>query len=96
MDNNGVNTGLLSHYSMARPSNTSEMVSMSVSLTRQMAGYLEDLAIEGTYGGGNPQDVVKYLLNTMINQLFEKGALERKKYKATPDGKVVLAEGIKN
>ena len=63
---------------MARPSNTSEMVPMSISLTRAMKEYLDELALMGTFGGGNPQDVAKFLLNNAVNGLFKDGTLNRK------------------
>ena len=63
---------------MARPSNTSEMVAMSISLTRAMKDYLDELAGMGTFGGGNPQDVAKFLLNNSVNALLKEGTLNRK------------------
>ena len=70
---------------MARPSNTSEMVSMSVSLTRQIKAYLDDLALDGTYGGGNPSDVAKFLLNNAINALIKDGTLIKKTFAPAGD-----------
>ena len=63
---------------MARPSNTAELVPMSISLTTAMKEYLDELAAMGTFGGGNPQDVAKFLLNNSMNALFKDGTLSRR------------------
>lgn len=75
---------------MARPSNTVETVSMTISVTPQLKHYLEDLSVKGIYGGGSAQDVAKHLLNTAIQELLLKGLLTAKEWRATGDGKVEI------
>ena len=77
---------------MARPSNTVGTVSMSLSLTPQMMEYLEEMAVLGTYGGGSPQDVAKFLLQNSVNELIRSKDIGRKRYKAIGEGKVVRTE----
>lgn len=77
---------------MARPINTVKTVSMSISLTPQMMEYFEDMAELGTYGGGSPQDVAKFLLQNAVNDLIRSKDIGRKRYKSVGDGKVVREE----
>lgn len=76
---------------MARPSNTVETVSMTISVTPQLKYYLEELAVQGIYGGGSAQDAAKHLLNTAIQQLIQNKALTPKAWRTTGDGKVEIA-----
>lgn len=77
---------------MARPSNTVSTVSMSLSLTPQMMEYLDEMATLGTFGGGSPQDVAKYLLQNAVNELIRNKDIGRRRYKAIGEGKVVRAK----
>lgn len=74
---------------MARPANTVETVSMTISVTPQLKHYLEELAVQGIYGGGSAQDTAKHLLNTAIQDLLLKGLLKAKEWRAK-DGKVEI------
>ena len=77
---------------MARPSNTVGTVSMSLSLTPQMVEYLDEMALLGTFGGGSPQDVAKYLLQHAVNELIRNKDIRRKQYRPIGEGKVVRAK----
>lgn len=75
---------------MARPKNTVETESMTISVTPQLKYYLEVLAVDGFYGGGSSQDVAKFLLNNAVQELIIKGLLTKAKFNAKGDGKVEL------
>lgn len=75
---------------MARPKNTIETESMTISITPQLKHYLEVLALEGFYGGGTPQDVVRYLVNNAVQQLVKDGLLKPAKWRPTGEGKVEI------
>ncbi|WP_038166023.1 hypothetical protein [Verrucomicrobium sp. BvORR106] len=76
---------------MARPANTVETVSMTISVTPQLKHYLEVLSVQGIFGGGSPQDVAKHLLNNSIQELVLKGLLKPKEWVSTGEGKVQIA-----
>ncbi len=74
---------------MARPSNKIDTVSMTVAFPPQIKRYLEDLSLKGTFGGVNPQDVVKHLVQASIQELIAKNQLKERKWLAVGDGTIV-------
>jgi len=76
---------------MARPKNTIETESMTISVTPQMKYYLEQLALEGIYGGVTSQDVVRYLVNKSVQDLIREKMLTPVQWRSTGDGGVEVA-----
>lgn len=60
---------------MARPSNTVEMTSLTITVTPQLKYYLERLGAEGLYPGTSAADVAKALLAEHIRDMLHAGKL---------------------
>lgn len=72
---------------MARPANTVESVSMTITVTPQIKAYLEDLVFKGTYGQ-SPAEVVRTVLGERIREYIKDGALKEREWELGPDGKL--------
>ncbi|TLD70418.1 hypothetical protein FEM03_11845 [Phragmitibacter flavus] len=77
---------------MARPKNSVETESMTIAFTPQLKHYLEVLAMEGFYGGGTPQDVVRYLVNNAVQQLVKDKLLQPVQWRSLGEGKVEIVD----
>jgi hypothetical protein len=75
---------------MARPKNNVETESMTIAVTPQLKHYLEVLALDGFYGGGTPQDVVRFLVNNAVQELVHKKLLTPVQWRSVGDGKVEI------
>lgn len=64
---------------MARPTNTFESLSLTIAITPQMKVYLEDLVMKGTFGS-SPAEAARMALSRAIDDLIDKGGLERRKF----------------
>ncbi|HYF34869.1 MAG TPA: hypothetical protein VD994_06210 [Prosthecobacter sp.] len=72
---------------MARPSNNFESVSLTIAITPQMRVYLEDLTMKGTHGC-SPAEAARMVLSRAIEDMINKGDLEKRKF-VIQDGDVV-------
>lgn len=75
------------YYSMARPSNSFDSVSMTIAVTPQIKMYLEDLTLDGTYGS-SPAEAARLLISQAIEAKIKDGLLTRRKF-TIQDGEVV-------
>lgn len=64
---------------MARPTNTFESLTLTIAITPQMKVYLEDLVMKGTYGS-SPAEAARMALSRAIDDLIDKGSLDRRKF----------------
>ena len=62
---------------MARPQNTLEMASITITVTPQLKYYLEKLGSEGLYPGTSAADVAKALLAEHVREMIHAGKLEK-------------------
>lgn len=74
---------------MARPVNTVESLSMTITVTPQVKQYLEDLVVKGTHGQ-SPAEIVRAMINTEIRKLITSNELKERKWRLGPDNKLVL------
>ena len=74
---------------MARPTNTVETLSMTITVTPQVKQYLEDLVIKGTHGQ-SPAEIVRTMINDNVRKLIANNELKERKWRLGPDNKLVL------
>ena len=64
---------------MARPTNSFESHSLTIAITPQMKVYLEDLVMKGTYGS-SPAEAARMALSRAIDDMIDKGSLNRRNF----------------
>jgi hypothetical protein len=74
---------------MARPANTVETLSMTITVTPQVKQYLEDLVMKGTFGQ-SPAEIVRGWVNAKVTEHIDSGRLKERKWKQGADGKMEL------
>lgn len=74
---------------MARPTNTVGTSSMTISVAPQIRQYLLDLTAKGTFGN-TPQEVVRSLVASSIQQLIAAKQLQERTWRVLEDGSVEL------
>lgn len=66
-------------YSMARPTNNFDSVTMTIAVTPQIRMYLEDLTTDGMYGC-SPSEAARLLIGQAIEAKIREGTLNRRKF----------------
>ena len=74
---------------MARPVNTVETLSMTITVTPQVKQYLEELVLKGTYGQ-SPAEIVRTMVNNNVQAIIDRGGLKERKWRPGADGKMEL------
>jgi len=74
---------------MARPANTVESLSMTITVTPQVKQYLEDLVLKGTHGQ-SAAEVVRTMVNNTVRQLISTKELDERKWRLGENGKLEL------
>lgn len=81
----GLNPALI----MARPSNTVETLSMTITVTPQMKQYLEDLVVKGLYGS-SPAEIVRNMVQKCVRQHITDKDIKEREWRLNGEGKLEL------